>query len=106
MLEQIQQLRRSLVELNSQLEASRDESARMRGVQEQLLRDMAEVQRKQRDGAPITAVMSYATWKEDAGGDPSIIGSTFWMNTKPVTIIGVAPRGFYGDRISPQPPKY
>jgi macrolide transport system ATP-binding/permease protein len=57
-------------------------------------------------GAPFTAVMSYDTWKEDFGGDPSIIGSTFWMSTKPVTIIGVAPRGFYGDRISPHPPKY
>jgi predicted permease len=57
-------------------------------------------------GAPFTAVMSYDTWKEDFGGDPSIVGSTFWMNTKPVTIIGVAPRGFYGDRISTQPPKY
>ena len=57
-------------------------------------------------GAPITAVMSYATWKEDFGGDPSVIGSTLWMNTKPATIIGVAPPGFYGDRISPQPPKY
>lgn len=57
-------------------------------------------------GAPITAVMSYDTWKEDFSGDPSVVSSTFWMNTKPVTIIGVAPQGFYGDRISPQPPKY
>ena len=57
-------------------------------------------------GAPITAVMSYDTWKEDFGGDPAIMGSTFWMNTKAVTIIGVSPRGFYGDRISTQPPKY
>ena len=57
-------------------------------------------------GAPFTAVMSYDTWKEDFGSDPSIVGSTFWMNTKPVTIIGVAPQGFFGDRISTQPPKY
>jgi predicted permease len=57
-------------------------------------------------GAPFTAVMSYDTWKEDFGGDPSIIGTTFWMNTKPVTIIGIAPNGFYGDRISTKPPKY
>ena len=57
-------------------------------------------------GAPITAMMSYDTWKEDFGGDPSILGSTFWMNTKPVTIIGIAPHGFYGDRISTHPPKY
>jgi predicted permease len=59
-----------------------------------------------KQGAAFTAVMSYDTWKEDFGGDPSIVGSTFWMNTKPVTIIGVAPQGFYGDRISTHPPKY
>jgi predicted permease len=57
-------------------------------------------------GAAFTAVMSYDTWKEDFGGDPSILGSTFWMNTKPVTIVGIAPQGFFGDRISTQPPKY
>ena len=57
-------------------------------------------------GAAFTAVMSYDAWKEDFAGDPSIVGSTFWMNTKPVTIIGVAPQGFYGDRISTHPPKY
>src|ERR1700751_5219191 len=57
-------------------------------------------------GAPFTAVMSYDTWKEDFAGDPSVVGSTFWMNTKPVTIIGVAPQGFFGDRISTRPPKY
>jgi predicted permease len=57
-------------------------------------------------GAAFTAVMSYDTWKGDFGGDPSVIGSTFWINTKPVTILGVAPQGFYGDRISTHPPKY
>jgi len=37
-------------------------------------------------GSPTTAVMSYATWLEDFAADPSVIGSTFWINTKPVTI--------------------
>ena len=57
-------------------------------------------------GAPITAVMSYDTWQQDYAGDPSVVGSSFFVNTKPVTIIGVAPRGFYGDRIDTNPPKY
>jgi macrolide transport system ATP-binding/permease protein len=57
-------------------------------------------------GAPISAVMSFETWQQDFQADPSIIGGTFWINTKAVTIIGVAPKGFYGDRLSPQPPKY
>jgi macrolide transport system ATP-binding/permease protein len=59
-----------------------------------------------RKGAPITAVMSYDAWKQDYSGDPSVVGSSFYINTKPVTIIGVAPEGFYGDRIDTNPPKY
>jgi predicted permease len=57
-------------------------------------------------GAPITAVMSYETWKEDYDGDPKVVGSTFWINTKPATIVGIAPKGFYGDRVTAKPPKY
>jgi hypothetical protein len=51
-------------------------------------------------GSPVVAVMSYATWKDVYNGDDSVVGSTFWMNTKPVTVVGVAPEGFYGDRMS------
>ena len=57
-------------------------------------------------GAPITAVMSYDAWQQDYAGDPSVVGSAFYINTKPATIIGIAPRGFYGDRIDTNPPKY
>lgn len=57
-------------------------------------------------GASITAVMSYDAWQEDYSGDPNVVGSTFYINTKPATIIGVAPKGFYGDRIDTNPPKY
>jgi macrolide transport system ATP-binding/permease protein len=57
-------------------------------------------------GSPLTAVMSYEAWQQDYAGDRSVIGSTFYINTKPATIIGVAPKGFYGDRIDTNPPKY
>jgi macrolide transport system ATP-binding/permease protein len=57
-------------------------------------------------GAPVTAVMSYDAWKQDYAGDPSVVGSEFYINTKPATIIGVAPKGFYGDRIDTNPPRY
>jgi macrolide transport system ATP-binding/permease protein len=57
-------------------------------------------------GAPITAVMSYDAWEQDYAGDPSVVGSAFYINTKPATIIGVAPKGFYGDRVDTNPPKY
>ncbi|WP_158750638.1 ABC transporter permease [Acidobacterium sp. S8] len=57
-------------------------------------------------GAPLTVVMSYDAWQQDYAGDLSVIGSAFFINTKPATIIGVAPKGFYGDRIDTNPPKY
>lgn len=57
-------------------------------------------------GAPITAVMSYDAWEQDYAGDPGVVGSEFYINTRPATIIGVAPKGFYGDRIDTNPPKY
>lgn len=66
-----------------------------------LLRDNDDVA-----GAPMTAVMSYATWQSTYAAEPSIVGSTFWINTKPVTIVGIAPKGFYGDRLAPAPPDF
>jgi predicted permease len=57
-------------------------------------------------GAPITAVMSYDAWQQDYAGDKSVVGSAFYINTKPAIIIGVAPKGFYGDRLDTNPPKY
>ncbi len=57
-------------------------------------------------GAPATAVMSYETWQHHFSGDSSIVGSTFVINTKPVTIIGIAPRNFFGDRLISTPPDY
>ena len=57
-------------------------------------------------GAPFTAVMSYETWKNDYAGDRGVVGSTFFVNTKPVTIIGIAPEHFYGDRLASTPPEF
>jgi len=56
--------------------------------------------------APMTAVMSYSTWQHDFAGSASVIGSTYWVNTKAVTVVGIAPRGFYGDRLTSTPPDY
>jgi tol-pal system protein YbgF len=47
--EQAEQTRRALLELNNQIEALKAEIARLRGANEQLARDLAEVQRKQKD---------------------------------------------------------
>ena len=57
-------------------------------------------------GAPPVAVMSYRTWQQDYGLDPSVIGATFGINTMPYTIAGIAPPGFFGDQLRPDPPDF
>ena len=55
-------------------------------------------------GAAPVAVMSYTAWQAEYGADASILGSTLHVAGLPVTIIGIAPPGFFGDRIRPRPP--
>ena len=57
-------------------------------------------------GAAMTAVMSYETWKTRFNANTGVIGGTLWVNTKPVTVVGVAPKGFYGDRLLSTPPEF
>ncbi|MGA3323130.1 MAG: ABC transporter permease [Terriglobia bacterium] len=57
-------------------------------------------------GARPVAVMSYRTWQQDYGLDPAVIGATFSINTMPYTIAGVAPPGFFGDQLRPDPPDF
>ncbi len=57
-----------------------------------------------RPGAAPVAVMSYRAWQEHFGLDPSVIGAAFTINQTPYTIAGIAPPGFFGDRVRPDPP--
>ena len=51
-------------------------------------------------------MISYETWQHEFAGDPAVVGTTFWINTKAVTVVGVAPSGFYGDRLTSTPPDF
>ena len=57
-------------------------------------------------GASPVVVMSYQTWQSDYAGDPSVIGATLYLQSQPVTVVGIAPPAFYGDRISANPPAF
>ena len=59
----------------------------------------------QPSAAPV-AVLSYNAWQSEFAGDPSIVGATIYIQTHPFTVAGVAPRGFFGDRISDDPPAF
>ena len=51
------------------------------------------------DGAPGTgavATISDAFWQRSFGGSPNVLGKVISVNTIPVTIVGVNPRGFTG----------
>jgi predicted permease len=47
-------------------------------------------------GADPVMVLGYSYWKSHFGGDPGVIGRKVSLDGRPVTIIGVAPKGFYG----------
>jgi predicted permease len=42
------------------------------------------------------AVLSYAYWQRRFGGDEAVLGNTLTVLGRPVPIIGVAPKGFFG----------
>jgi predicted permease len=56
-----------------------------------------------RKGAEPVAIMSYRTWQQKYGQDPSVVGASFTMNGQPFTIVGITPPGFFGDRLQNTP---
>ncbi|MGH9581730.1 MAG: ABC transporter permease, partial [Bryobacteraceae bacterium] len=59
-----------------------------------------------RPNAPPVAVMSDRLWQQQYGADPSVIGSLFDINGKPFTVVGITPPGFFGDRLTDDPPDF
>ena len=55
--------------------------------------------------SPPVAMLSYRTWQQQYGSDPSIVGSTFILDDHPVTIIGITPPGFFGETLRANPPE-
>ncbi len=53
----------------------------------------------QPNAAPV-AVMSHRAWENYFASDPTLVGSTFALNGVPFMVVGIAPAGFYGDRLS------
>jgi putative ABC transport system permease protein len=48
------------------------------------------------DDDEAVLVLGYAYWQAHFAGDPNVIGKSVLINGQPVTIIGVAPKGFRG----------
>jgi predicted permease len=59
--------------------------------------------RDDRKGAEPVAVMSYRTWRQKYGQDPSVVGTSITINGQPFTVVGITPPGFFGDRLQYTP---
>jgi predicted permease len=54
-------------------------------------------------GAHPVAVASYGYWERRFGRDPAILNQVVRISGAPITIIGVAPAGFFGERVGAAP---
>jgi predicted permease len=54
-------------------------------------------------GAHPVAVVSHAWWESQLGGDPAAIGKTVTIDRVAYTIIGVAPKEFFGTKVGQAP---
>ena len=54
-------------------------------------------------GAHPVVVLSYRFWESRFNKDPNLIGNTILVNEHPMTVLGVAPPGFYGLDLSSNP---
>jgi predicted permease len=48
------------------------------------------------DGDAVSVVLSHRYWRNALGGDPGVVGRALVVNGRPLTIVGVAARGFNG----------
>jgi predicted permease len=55
------------------------------------------------DGEATVVVLSYAYWQSGFAGNPAVIGRALVVNGKPLTIVGVAPRGFTSTTVGAKP---
>ncbi len=54
-------------------------------------------------GEGAVVVISFGFWERQFGRDRSVLGRTITLNRTPFTIIGVAPRRFFGDQVGMTP---
>ncbi len=50
----------------------------------------------EKPSAPLVFMMNYGLWQTQFGGDSRILGTTFFLNGKPRTLVGIMPQRFNG----------
>ena len=59
-----------------------------------------------RVGAAPAVVMSYRAFEQNFGSDRSLVGRTMFVNGRAMTLIGIAPAGFFGETLRSDPPDF
>ena len=54
-------------------------------------------------GAEPVVVISHQAWTQRFSQDPSLVGSSILVYSRPMTVAGVAGEGFFGDTVRPDP---
>ncbi|MDQ3997841.1 MAG: ABC transporter permease [Gemmatimonadota bacterium] len=57
-------------------------------------------------GGHFVTVLSHSYWETRLGGRPDVVGDKIIINGHPMTIVGVAPRGFEGTTLGSRPRVY
>ncbi len=57
-----------------------------------------------RSGGAAVAVISWSYWQSRFSLDPTVLGKSLVVNDVPTTIVGVAPRAFFGLQLGMDPP--
>ena len=63
---------------------------------------MFELSDDQKSATPV-AVVSYGFWQRRFARDPALIGRAITVNNTRVTIVGIAPQTFFGERVGARP---
>jgi macrolide transport system ATP-binding/permease protein len=56
--------------------------------------------------AEHVAVINYDAWKTEFSGDPGIVGTKILIQSTPFRVIGIAQRGFFGERVTDRSPAF
>ena len=78
------------------------------GVQPMLGRWFAAADHAPQAAGPIyqlggTVILTHAYWQRKFGGDPSVIGRSMSIDSRPTEIVGVMPQGFRFLNVTPEP---
>jgi predicted permease len=57
-----------------------------------------------RASSPPVAVLSHRIWQTAYASDPGVAGGTFIVDGHPLTVVGIAPPGFFGETLESDPP--